>query len=190
MMKHLLISLMMAATAPAGALAAPATYLLDPEASKVGFSYSAQGATATGRLPVSGSKISLDVNRVAASQIVVELDASRGTAGFPFADQAMRGPQMLDADAQPKITFVSHRIVTKETGADVTGDLTIRGQTHPVTLAAAFFRQPGTEPGSLDQLAIKLTGTLDRHRWGVSGFDGLVGPDLELEIIAWINKVQ
>lgn len=188
-MKQFLRAVLFGALCPIAAWAAPVEYRLDPAQTAVGFTYSAQGASATGRLPVAGSQIALDLERIAASTIMVELDASRGTAGFPFADQAMRGAEMLDAGNHPVITFVSRKIATHATGADVTGDLTIRGQTHPVTLAAAFFRQPGTEPGELDQLAIRLTGTLDRHRWGVSGFTPLVAPELELEIVAWINRV-
>ena len=190
MMKHLIFSLFVAAAVPCGALAAPVAYQMDAQSSKVGFTYNARGASATGLLPVSSSKISLDLERIAASTILVELDASKGTAGFPFANRAMRGPQMLDAGSHPRITFASQKIVRDGTGAKVTGELTIRGTTKPVTLDAAFFRQPGSEPGSFDQLAIRLTGTLDRHQWGVSGFRDLVSPELKLEIVAWINKAE
>lgn len=171
-----------------GAAAAPVAYLLDLETTEVSFTYRAQGAEATGKIPVATSKVALDVTRLEGSTFEVELDATRGTAGFPFADQAMRGSQMLDAQSHPRIGFVSQKIVVGETEAEVTGALTIRGQSHPVTLQAEIFRQPGTEAGSLDNLAIVLTGVIDRHIWGVSGFRDLVAPEIDLEIRAFISR--
>ena len=163
-------------------------YRLDLERTSASFTYFAQGASATGQIPVLGADVVLNLSQLEKSRFRVSMDATRGTAGFPFANQAMRGAEMLDAANHPQVTFASQKIVVGDGTADVTGALTIRGQTHPVTLEAKFFRQPGTEPGTFDRLAIVMVGSIDRHQWGVSGFSGLVEARMELEIQAFISR--
>ena len=73
----------------------------------------------------------------------------------PRRDAHLRSEDFFDADRHPKITFESTGIEHRERGSyRVTGDLTMHGETHPVTLEVdrarrdAKLPRPRTERGS------------------------------------------
>ena len=85
-----------------------------------------------------------------------------------------------------------HRRSTRITGtlsaARVEGLLTVRDTTRPVMLQAGLYRQRGTDPADLTRLTVLLTGQIDRHAFGVTGFPDLVGPTISLRIVARIER--
>ncbi|WP_217438551.1 YceI family protein [Fertoeibacter niger] len=75
---------------------------------------------------------------VTATVDTASLETHYPDASFDF-NAILTGPDFLDAAAFPQITFASTAV--KQTGpqtADVTGDLTLRGVTKPVTLNVTF----------------------------------------------------
>lgn len=166
----------------------PERYTLDTERSDVGFSYDFQGSERNGRMPVKTAEMLIDLDNVPASSVIVELEARKAKAGFIFATQVMKGPEVLDTANFPVIRFVSTSFNGDLTGATVSGDLTIRGVTRPVTLEAGLFRQRGTEIGDTRNLTILLTGAINRNDFDASGFPGYVGPMIDLRIIARISR--
>ena len=170
------------------ALAEPVRYHLDTPRSSVGFTYDFQGNEKTGKMPVQSAEMLIDLDNVPGSQVSVTLNADAAKAGFIFATEVMRGPKVLDTAHHPLIHFRSARFDGDLSGATVTGDLTIRGVTRPVTLKAGLFRQRGTEVGDRDNLTILLTGVVDRRAFGADGFPGYVGPMIGLNILARITR--
>jgi polyisoprenoid-binding protein YceI len=173
---------------PALALAAPERYRLDAANSVVGFSYSFEGAGQKGRMPVKSAEILLDLDNVPASRVAVTLDPTRAQAGFVFATEAMKGANVLDTARFPEIRFRSISVAGGLSDATVTGNLTIRDVTRPVTLSARLYRQRGTDAGERNRLVILLTGSVSRSAFGADGFPGFVGDRIELEILARIEK--
>lgn len=188
MISALRIVLLMFFVGTAPAAAAPAQYGLDPSQSSVGFTYTFEKRPIQGRMPVSRADLAIDFNNLAASKAVVELNVAQARAGFVFATQAMRGPKVLDSNSHPRIRFVSTRFARAGRGAVVDGQLTIRGVTRPVRLNARFFRTPETDPAALQNLDIVLSGSVDRHAFGASGFSSYVGPKIDIRIKARIVK--
>ncbi|MEL7212963.1 MAG: YceI family protein [Pseudomonadota bacterium] len=176
----------LALTTPANA--GPEPYRLDRERSEVRFSFTLQGATVTGLMPVKTAEMSIDLDNVQASAVDVTLDARNARAGVFFVTQTMTGPQVLATDTFPEIRFRSTGFAGDLSGATVTGDLTIRDVTRPVTLQADLFRQRGTELGDRSQLSVLLTGTISRSAFGASGFPGFVDDPITLRILARIEK--
>ncbi|WP_348540028.1 YceI family protein [Shimia sp. R11_0] len=170
------------------ALAAPERYVLDKENSVVGFTYYLSDAGTEGVMPVASADLLLDLQDVRRSKIDVTLSPAQAKAGFIFATEALKGARVLDVSNHPTIRFVAREISGTIHGAQVTGDLTIRGVTRPVTLAAQLFRQRGTEAGDLNNLSILLTGQLDRRVFGAVGYPDLVGPNIDLRILARVTK--
>lgn len=169
------------------ARAAPQNYVLDAGGTEVGFTWFFGPDAVSGTMPIRSAQITLDFDNLPASHVDVMLDVAHANAGFPFADQAMRGPQMLDARSYPQISFVSRRIMPSDKGATIEGDMTIRGVTRPATLAAELYRQSGTEPEDRSRLVILLTGRLDRRDFGADGWPDMVGPEVRLRILARIS---
>ncbi len=174
---------------PLAARAEVSRYALEPEKSTVGFETDFGPDRITGRMPVTQADLSLDFQNVARSTVAVALDVSRAQASFPFAAQAMKGPKVLDARAYPSITFVSTRVQGGGETAQIDGDLTIRGVTHPVTLAATLYRQQGFADGDNTHLTIRLTGRVMRSAFGATGWADLVGDEVRLDILARIAQV-
>lgn len=172
---------------PAAAL--PRHYALQAAASHVGYTASFGADAITGTLPVASADLTLDFESLANCHVTVVLDVRGATASFPFAAQALKGPLVLDAAAYPQIRFVSTAVRPAGDGATVDGLITIRGVTKPVTLAAALYRQRGTQPGQLDHLEIRLTGTLHRAEFGAGGWADLVGDAVAIDILAVIDRV-
>ena len=171
--------------AAAAASAAPERYLLDTARSQVTFTYSFQGREQQGTMPVQAAEMVLDLDSLSASRVSVTLNAR---AGFLFATNAMRGKTVLDTDAHPAITFRSTSIRGSLRGAAVTGQLTIRGVTRPVTLKAGLYRQQGTARTDRDNLVVLLTGEVSRSAFGASGYPNMVGDRIGLRVVAVIGK--
>lgn len=183
-----LIALLMLLATPA--LAAPADYVLEPEASTVGFSTDFGQDQITGRMPVAQADLTLDFDSVVNSKVMVVLDVANARASFPFAADAMKGATVLDAKAYPTIRFESTSVKSAGDGAKVKGKLTIRGVTQTVTLNARIFRQEGRAKGDLSHLTIQMTGAVNRSDYGATGWSDMVGDEVRLDIIAQIARVD
>lgn len=169
-------------------VAQPLHYLLDPSRSIVGFELDFGQNLIRGRMPVSDADLTLDFEQVAASHVRVTLKADAARADLPFATQAMRGENVLATRSFPLIRFESTSVRASETGAIVSGNITIRDITHPVMLNARIFRAKGTEEGERDNLAVQLTGTVSRSAFGAVGYADLVGDEVRLNIVAYIQR--
>lgn len=187
-MRRALLALALLAATPLAAK--PVPYVLEPAESTVGFETDFGPDLITGAMPVKSANLVLDFDSVANSRIDVALDVAGAQASFPFAAQAMKGPRVLDAQAFPEMSFHSTAIRRDGDGAQVQGDLTIRGVTRPVTLHAIIWRQKGTEAGDLRQLTVQLTGSVRRSDFGATGWSDMVGDEVRLTILARIAQTE
>ena len=135
-------------------------YLLDGSGSQVGFSTDFGNSKITGNFPVSAADLELDFRDVARSNVSVTLDVRSAVASFPFAAQAMKGPKVLDARRHPTIGFRSTRVRRSGNGAVI------------------------------DHLIIRLTGAIHRSAFGATGWPDAVGDEVQLDITAWIVRVD
>lgn len=188
-MRHL-VWLVMALMVAGAAAARPVAYRLEPKGSTVAFATDFETGPITGSFPVANADLRLDFDRLEASGIKVTLDAAHAKASFPFAAEAMRGPSVLDTGSYPAITFESSAVRPKGQGADVTGQLTIRGVTRKVVLHATLHRQEGRAAGDLDHLTVRLTGAILRSDFGADGYAGMVGDEVRLDIRAQIARSE
>jgi polyisoprenoid-binding protein YceI len=116
---------------------------------------------------------------VAAASVDTGLLNAQGERAF---DQQIA--HALGVDATARITFASTAI--ERTGhytARITGDLTMNGQTHPVTLDATFLagRAVALRGGAV-VLAFSARGSLDRTQWGVTEWRQFTGDTIEFSI--------
>lgn len=166
--------------------AKPAAYVLDPAGSEVAFEIGVGQSPLRGVMPVSRADLTLDFDHAAASRVDVTLDVTGAKMALPFATQAMKGADVLDAARFPEIRFQSLRLHADGTMATVDGNLTIRGVTRPITLAAQIFRPKGSAEGDRSALIVHLKGTVSRSAFGASGYGDLVGDPVKLDIRAHI----
>lgn len=176
------------------ALALPRPYALVMRQSSIVFEFILNGIAQRGTVPVGTADIRVDPQRLRASTADVTADVSQARTGVIFMTQALLGKDVLDADSHPTVRFQSTNIRLGEKGrisegAEIDGMLTLRGQTHPITLGAMITRPAGTVPDALDRLSVHLTGQISRSRFGASGYPGLVDDRVALDIRAELQAI-
>ncbi|MEI4232781.1 YceI family protein [Roseovarius sp. D22-M7] len=116
--------------------AAPATWRIDPEHTVVAFTVMHIGyAKVLGRFSEIEGQFDYDPQTRELGQVRVEIGAKSVDTDHAERDNHVRGGDFLDAGDHPMITFTADGgTATSETTGTVTGDLTIRGVTQPVTL--------------------------------------------------------
>lgn len=184
-----LIPLCLALLFPLPVYAIPVAYSLQAEASSVGFALDFGKDQITGQMPVTLADLTIDFDRLANCRFDVALDVTGTTASFPFAEQALKGPKVLDAAAFPGITFRSTAVRAEGDGAAVDGIITIRGVEKPITLTATIYRQQGTVEGDRSLLTVHLVGAINRSDFGATGWSDMVGDQVRLDITARIARV-
>jgi polyisoprenoid-binding protein YceI len=188
MLKSILIPCLALALALAQpARAATVAYTLDEAASTVAFETDFGPDLITGAIPLATANLKLDFDNVANSTVSVALDVTGASASFPFAAQALKGPKVLDARSFPQMTFESTKVTRTEDGADITGDITIRGVTRRVTLRAVMTRPKGSAPDDLSRLTMRLSGRVNRSDFGATGWSDMVGDEVRILITARID---
>jgi len=70
----------------------------------------------------------------------------------------------------------------------VDGNVTIRGVTRPVTLTTILTQDRATLGQENPELTLNLKGTVDRTDFGMTAYNGLVGPQVTLDIRASIKR--
>ena len=108
----------------------------------------------------------------AASSVEVTIDVASLTTGNAQRDNDLRSSYFLELDKYPTITFKSTRIAPAgEDRYTLTGDLTIKGITRPVTLNVQRYGEIN-DPMMGHRVAYSAEGQIDRKDFGME-FDML-----------------
>lgn len=144
------------------------TWLIDPAHSSVEFSVRHMGiATVRGRFADFTAEAELDEGGNPKA-ITASIRAASIDTGVADRDAHLRSPDFLNVERFPTVKFRSTAIESLEANrARVTGDLTIRGETHPVTFTLER-TDAITDPWGKRRIAGTLTGKLDRKTWGLT----------------------
>lgn len=183
-MRALLVAAVLLASG--AAYAEPVTYVLDPAHTQVAFSIDRFGYNRVlGRFEDVAGEITLDEANPANSSVRATIQVGSVDSGSDTRDQHLREPRWLDAAQFPTMEFRSTSVrLTGERTAEVVGDLTLLGQTHPVTLAVTL-NQVGEAPNNRRRTAgFSATGSLTRSTWGSSLAQGVIGDEVSIQIEA------
>lgn len=83
-------------------------------------------------------------------------------------DEHLRSADFFDAEKFPKITFRSTRIERDGDDLKLTGDLTIRGTTKPVTFQVEALSPIQTDPWGGKRIGTSATAKIKRSEFGVT----------------------
>jgi polyisoprenoid-binding protein YceI len=170
------------------AWAMPIGYNLVQQGSRVGFTYQFGKTEIMGKFVDYSADISIDFDKIANSHVSVVLNTDTAKAGFIFATQALRSKKILDASKYPDIAFVSNSVSADGTDITIEGMITVRGITKPLTLSAQLLRALGTSPTERENLRMHITGEINRHDFGASGFPNDIGDILGIDIDVQIKR--
>jgi len=167
---------------------------LDTSHTKIGFSVSHLVVSSVkGRFKEASAKVQLDDADLSKSEVAVEINAASIDTDEAKRDEHLRGADFFDVKRFPKLTFKSTKIAKAGSGYKLTGNLTIRDVTKPVTLDATL-SAPIKTPWGNQARAAKLTGKLKRSDFGLKWNKALeaggvvVGEEVTLNITAEVTK--
>jgi polyisoprenoid-binding protein YceI len=102
------------------------------------------------------------------SSVEVTIDAASVNSGDDKRDGHLRSPDFLDVEQFPQMTFRSTSVDLNRDGtAKVTGDLTVKGVTRPVTLDVEF-DGASPDPWGGQRLGFTASTEIDREDWGLT----------------------
>ena len=167
-------------------------YTVDPGHTQIVFAYDHMGfSNNMGVISESTGTLTLDPKNPAAAKVAIDVPVTNIKTGVAKLDEHLAKPDFFDTAKFPKATFVSTGVKPDgPTGADITGNLTIKGITKPVTLAAEFYGA-GKSPamaGGKENIGFIATTTIKRSDFGMGYGVPMVGDAIELKIIAAFQK--
>lgn len=144
-------------------------YTIDPTHSRMGFV--ARHALVTkvrGLFNQFEGKIQIDGAEPTNSKAEVTIDVASIDTGQDDRDNHLRTNDFFAMEEYPEITFVTTAIQqTGDTEFEVTGDLTMRGVSKPITLDVEFLGV-GTDPYGNTRLGFEGKVTVNRKDWGIN----------------------
>jgi polyisoprenoid-binding protein YceI len=175
---------------PVGALPMAGRWTIDPQRTRVGFvAPHLMVAKVRGGFKNVAGTVSVGTG-VTDSWVDVTVDTASIDTGRPLRDAHLRSADFLDSDNHPHMRFQSTELeVCGSTSARVTGDLTLKGVTRPVTLDLEFLGKTTDEQGA-PKVAFEATASIDREEFGLvwnralEAGGVLVGRRIELQIEA------
>lgn len=144
------------------------TWKFDPSHSNVGFSVRhLMVAKVRGHFSSWNGTLEVDEENPAASHVEVSIDAGSIDTKEADRDKHLKSADFLNADEFPHITFKSTKVERKgKTDLLVTGDLTIRGTTRPVTLDVEYAGR-AKDPWGGERAGFSATTSINRKDFGL-----------------------
>jgi len=185
-----------AVAAIAGALTAdPAVaadaYSLEKIHTEIIFSYDHLGnSRAYGEFRSFDGEVVLDRDDPSQSTMTITIDPTGIDTGVEAFDTHLMSADFFDVETFPEITFVSTAVEpTGDTTARVTGDLTIKDNTHPVVLDVTLnyigehqLAEFVPDYAGMEVAGFSASGTLNRSAFGLGMMAPMVGDEVELII--------
>jgi polyisoprenoid-binding protein YceI len=165
------------------ALAASETYTLDNNHTFPRFSYSHFGfSTQLSRFNKTTGTIVID-RAAKTGSVDVTIDTTSVDTGSALFNEHIQGPDFLDTAKFPTATFKSSKMAFKgDTPASVSGELTLKGVTKPVTLRIDSFKCMPHPILKKDACGANATAMVKRTEFNMGKYVPNVGDEVTLSI--------
>ncbi len=191
------IAAVLAAAAPALAFAQTSTWNLDSSHTQTVFGVRHLVITTVkGQFNKTTGTVTLDEKDVTKSKVEATIDVASINTREPKRDDHLRSADFFDAANHPAITFRSTKVEKAGDGKlKVTGDLTMRGVTKPVTLDVTGPTAEIKDPQGNARRGIAVAGKLNRKDFGIAWSKlveagPVVGDEVSIEIEAELVKAK
>jgi polyisoprenoid-binding protein YceI len=144
-------------------------YTIDPVHSRIGFSVRHMMVSKVrGQFSEYTGTGYFDADDPAKSHAELVIKAASIDTRNPDRDNHLRSNDFLDMEHYPEITFKTTEVKkVDESHFSVTGDLTIRGTSRPVTIDFEYLGAT-TDPWGKTRLGFEGSTTINRRDWGVN----------------------
>jgi polyisoprenoid-binding protein YceI len=142
---------------------------LDPYHTQVEFSARHLGMmTVRGHFAEVSATADIDPDHPETSSVDVTISTASIRTNHEVRDNDVRSSNFLDVEAHPTMTFKSTSVrPASQDHYDLTGDLTIKGITHPVTLDVTRYGE-FNDPNMGHRIAYGATTTINRKEFGLT----------------------
>jgi len=193
------VSLFQAVNANANSLEVPSgTYNVDLSHASVIWKVSHFGfSTYVGRFNEFSADIALNAENFEKSSVDVNIKVDSLDTDYPFPEKEdfnkVLAEDWFKSADHPSITFKTTSVSALE-GSNFTieGDLTLMGETHPVTLDATLNGATPSHPfAKVPLVGFSATTSIDRTVWGLSKYAPKIGAEVSIEIEGeFLNKAK
>jgi polyisoprenoid-binding protein YceI len=130
-----------------------------------------------------GGKFSFDPDNVPASKLMVTIKTDSLQTQFIPRDKDLKGADWFDVSEFPEMTFVGTEFVKKdERTGTITGKLTLRGITKPLTLDVVLNKIGQNPFDKQNSAGFSARTTLRRSDFGITALLGSIGDDVDIII--------
>ena len=189
-MRHAFTTLTACATLFAAVPAQAADYVIDPTHTAVFFEISHFGASVNrARFDKKEGKVQFDP-AAKTGKVEIKFATDGISSGVPPFDKHLKSADLFDAEKYPTITFTGDKFVFDgDKVKEVTGQLTLKGQTHPVTLAAKQFTCYQNPMVKREVCGGDFEAVIDRTQWDLGyGPEQMAGK--QVRIVATVEAVR
>ncbi len=167
------------AAVPAG------TYQVDPAHTQVTWTVNHMGfSMLSGQFGAGSGSITVDPAKPAATKVDITFPVDQlSVTSSAFANH-LKSKDFFDVAAHPTARFVSTAVRATGNTATITGNLTIKGITKPVTLQATFVGAGANPMSKKLNLGFRATGTINRSDFGLGMAVPVVSDKVDLVINA------
>lgn len=142
------------------------TYTIDPAHSNVEFAVRHMMiSTVKGRFGEVEGMVSIPEN--GQPSVAVTIKTASVDTRSEQRDGHLRSPDFFDVETYPELRFKSTKVERTGEGYELTGDLTIKGVTRPVTLTVTE-EGAGVDPWGNQKAAFSATGKFNRSDFGLN----------------------
>jgi len=166
-------------------------YALDKSHGYITFTYDHLGFS-TPHVGFRSFDVSLDLDsaNIENSKVDVLIDATSVDSRVEVFNGHLNGENFFDTANHPEITFTGTRIAsTGDDTFDITGDLTIKGETLAVTLNAVIQKTAMHPMRNVPTVGVTAEGTLSRSAFGLSRGVPNIGDEVTLHISVEMPQV-
>jgi polyisoprenoid-binding protein YceI len=143
-------------------------YTIDPSHSRLGFSARhAMVATVRGSFTQFEGTAHIDTANPAASTVKVTIAANSIDTGSKDRDGHLLSGDFFETEQYPDITFTSTEVARDGEEWTITGDLSIKGVSHAVTVPFEFTGS-ATDPFGNTRIGFEGETSISRKDWGLS----------------------
>ena len=192
--KAIIQALSLALLLPALAAAELAVYKVDAGHSGVNFTIRHFVTNTPGRFKDFDGTIKYDKQNPAASSVEFTIKTPSIDTDNDDRDNHLRGGDFFEVEKFPTMTFVSKKVAAKDADTlEVTGDLTIKGVTKPITIPVEVLGTAKTPNG--EKAGFESSFTINRKDYGISwnrvmDSGAVLGDDVKVTVSIEANRQQ
>jgi polyisoprenoid-binding protein YceI len=124
--------------------------------------------------------------------VKVSIQTASLNTGNAYRDADLRSERFFDVQRYPKMTFEGTEFAVADSTLAVSGILTIKGHSKPITLTGQY-RGIARDSDGHERIAFEATGQVDRRDFGINWNESVAGTDLvgnTVEITVGIEAVR